>query len=405
MRILVVLAFLLVAACQPQPSQPQVLPTQLDLNAISTADAATAAALAPVTPPTLPPTWTPSPPPQLTPTETIAVPTSTPPGSNAIGTIFFIFNGDSIAALSGNGSSETLIVVGGAPADLTLSPDGTLLAYVAAGAGSAREVYISSLDGSYTQRISCLGFSRVLTPTWRPDSQGLAFFASQTPDGPLDVFSADVAGSGDCPNGNNQRQLTQVASQNLRDLTWNPSGRWLFFTDGAILAVDMSTSEVFPPLSHPSGFGPDFSLAHNPRTNQLYYLKTGASFETGQTGGNLYLMDTTEVVPNMNELKGAELFARQIRWNSDGSYLIISTDTNVMLLGSQSGTSVEVVTGSAFAPQPTLSPDSEFVAYVDSNPQTPTIQQVFIVDRLGVASRQITNHQEGTIEDLVWSAG
>jgi len=408
-RLLVAVIVWMLAACQQQPTE-QVLPTRMDLNAIasSTAAVATSEAVttAAVTPPTLPPTWTPLPPASPLPTQTpLAILTSTPPGFSAAGTIFFIFNGDSIAALKGDGSSEGLIAVGGAPADLTLSPDGSLLAYAADAAGSAREVYVTNHDGTYVQKVSCLGFSRVQQPTWSWDSTMLAFFAAQTPDGPMDVYVASVAGSGNCPTDNQQRQITRLASQDLRDLTWSPNGQWVFFSNGPVLATNVLTGETLPPLTMPTGFGPDFALAHHPTSSELFYLKTDGDVETGRRGGTLSQMDTSEVQPQMTEIRGAELFARSLRWGSDGQYLLISTDTDVLLLAEEAGTSVEVVTGSRFLPQPALSPDSEFVAYVDAGAENPGVPQIWLADRRGESHIQITHHQEGAIDDLAWGPG
>jgi hypothetical protein len=406
-RVLTAIILSLLAACQPELTQ-QALPTSLDLNAISTSTAAAqtaqAATLIAQTPPTLPPTWTASPPASPLPTETpTQLATATPPGLNVGGTIYFIFNGDSIAMLPGDGSNEQLIVVGGAPADLTLSPDGTLLAYVADGAGSAREVFIANHDGSYIQQVSCLGFSRVLQPTWSHDSQQLAFLASQTPAGPMDIYVAGIVGSGQCPAGNRQRQLTQLASQTLRDPTWNANGEWVFFSNGPVLAVNVNNGETLPPLTMATGFGPDFSLAHHPRTDELYYLKSDANMDNGRTGGTLAQLNTSEIGPDMTEVRGAELFATQIEWNADGGYLLITADNDVLLLGKEAGTSVRVVQSSRFPPQPAISPDAQYVAYVNAGLENPAVPQIYVVDRLGESPAQITHHGEGTIDDLVWA--
>jgi dipeptidyl aminopeptidase/acylaminoacyl peptidase len=404
-RVFAIVSLVMLVACQPQPSQTVVLPTQIDLNAISTSTAAAVTAQAEAQLAlTLPPTWTPSPPPPAAPTETPLVITPTAQsGVNAQGTIYFVFNNDSIAALSGDGSSEQLILVSGAPADLTLSPDGTLLAYVADASGSAREVFISNLDGSYIQQVSCVGFARVVEPVWSHDSQKLAFLAAQTLDGPMDIYVADIVGSGQCPAGNNQRQLTQIGSQNLRDLTWSSNGEWIFFSNGPILAVNVETAEAIPALTAPTGFGPDFSLTHHPVTDELYYLKSDAEISSGRTGGTLALINTAEVAPNMDEFRGVELFASRIEWNADGTYLLISTNNSVLLLGKESGTSVQLVRFNQLPPQPALSPDAQYVAYVNIDPINPSVPQVYIVDKLGENAMQVTHHTEGAIDDLVWA--
>src|SRR5690349_1615063 len=108
MRIFAVFVLVLVlGACQP--AQPTlVLPTQIDINVISTATAEAAATRAEVVasliPPTLPPTWTPEA--IVPPTATTPPPAQEVPVLNAVGAIYYIYNGDSIARVPADGSSE-----------------------------------------------------------------------------------------------------------------------------------------------------------------------------------------------------------------------------------------------------------------------------------------------------------
>src|SRR5690606_15909282 len=97
------------------------------------------------------------------------LPSATPEGFNPAGTIYYIFNNGSIAALAGDGSREELIAIGGPFSDLLASPDGQFLLYIAPGAGSSREVFIINRDGTYVQQVSCTGLGYVIHPTWSPD--------------------------------------------------------------------------------------------------------------------------------------------------------------------------------------------------------------------------------------------
>jgi len=401
---LLALLVLIVAACQPAT---KALPTVMELSGTATTDAATAGAeiaqTTPNQPPTLPPTWTPSPEPPVTPT---AVPTPTPDIQVVgIGHIFYIFNGDSVVRLSATDATEELILVGGAPADLALSPDGMLLAYTAQGSGSAREVFVSNLDGTYTQRVSCLGFARVLDPTWSPDGTALIFAASQSSNGPLGIYSANFAGSGDCPSGNNQQQLAQLEQNIVSDFTWNGDGSLVFFSSNAIYGLNAATGEMFPPLTQPSGYGPDFSPAHSPRTPQLMYLKTERDEATGAKGGTIFQINSAQIgEPPLSERRGAALMARGLRWSADGRFLAIASERNVWVQDQQINTSLQVVANANFYPQPVFSPDASMIAYVDGGRTGITIQQVFVVARNGDNPTQITFHGEGTISDLNWSA-
>jgi len=403
-RLLILIVVLAAAACQPGAD---VLPTVMDTSGTATTDAASASAEAALVatnqPPTLPPTWTPSPSPTLAATD---IPTATPDARIAApGYLYYIFNADSVVRLSADGSSEELILVGGAPADLTLSPDGALLGYTAQGSGSAREVFVSSLDGTYTQRVSCLGFARVLDPTWSPDGKTFIFAASQLPDGPLGIYMASFEGSGNCPSSNNQRQIAQLELNTVSNFTWSPDGSLVFFSSNALYGVNATVGEMFPPLTQPTGYGPDFNPAHSPRSPQLMYLKTEYDEPTGVKSGTIFQINSAQLEdPPLQELRGAPLKAQGLRWSADGLYLAVAGEREVWVQDQKSNTSLQVISGANFYPQPVFSPDAAQLAYVDGATGNITIQQIFVVSRDGENPTQITFHQEGTISDLNWSA-
>src|SRR5262249_34373749 len=156
----------------------EVVPTLIDINAISTNDSATqlaqtaSAVNATATrdaqatlnaPATLPPTWTSAPLPTEPPVQSSPVPSTS---AAAAGMIYYIFNGDSIVMLNADGSHEELILVGNAPADLVLSPDEQTLAFTQKAGDNIREVFVMSLRTENVPpelqykpvQISCLGF-------------------------------------------------------------------------------------------------------------------------------------------------------------------------------------------------------------------------------------------------------
>lgn len=404
----------LLAACQPQA---QVLPTLIDLNANATNDAATAANVAATSaadavtqtavaiahqPTPLPPTWTPAPAPTQPPVQIVSAPPSvTAPG--ATGTIYYIFNGDSIAALKADASSEQLILVGSAPSELTLSPDGKFLAYVGKGNGSARELFITSLDGTYVQQVSCLGFSRVTAPGWSPDSQTLAFAGSQSPNGPLGIYTAGVVGSGQCPTGNNQHLLTQTQLNQASAMTWSNDGTMVFFTSGSVYGFNIATNVFYPPLVLPTGYGPDQNSVYRPGADELYYLRSYFDSKTQRLGGTLFHIIPTDMKEfPVNELRGTAFGALQFRWSRDGDFVVASTDRDILVQDMLMGTANLIKTGSNFFPQAIFSPDGEWVAYVDGKPGALTIPEIFVVGHDGQNQQQITTHQDGTISDLNW---
>jgi Tol biopolymer transport system component len=388
---------LLISACQPQ-SDVGVLPTTIDLDTAATNAAATAIALNPPRP-TLPPTWTPTDVPTATATEAAVLPTATPEGFRPQGTIYFIYNGDSISELAADGSFEDLVPVpqtGSPITDLELSPDQTLLAYVGAGLGSGREIYTVNRKTLEVQQISQLGFARVLDITWRPDGAGLAFLASQTPDSPLDIYYVSLDRS-------EQRALTQIASPNLQGLSWSNDGSRLFFSNGPIYGLDIASGETYE-LTTPTGFGPDFAPAYSPNGDELFYLKSARDLENRLSGGTISSINVSDLNEPSDEKTAAELYARSLRWSVDGQYLIIATENGVYLQNTF-GFATPAARNTQFAPNPALRPDSERVAYVDVSADTPGVAQVFTADRQGAAVEQITRHSEGSITHLVWAAG
>lgn len=414
-RLLLATILLLLAACD---GQAEALPTQMSLDAIATDNAATAVveaaivaaatatsdALVALSQPTdLPPTWTVAAPSTQPPTQVI-VSSATPVPSDS-GTIFFIFNGDSIAALAADGTAEELILVGGTPSELTLSPDGQFLAYTADGANGTREVFITTLDGTVVQAISCLAFARTVLPAWSPDSSTLAFAASQTIDGALGIYTATVAGSRQCPSGNRQRLLVETSVNIMTSLTWGADNTQVFFTSGSVYGVDASTGTLYPPLTLPYGFGPDFGAVYRPGSSDVYYLKTEQDDRTLVKGGILGQLDPTSIGDTfpLPELPSTRLFANRIRFSRDGRFLLASGNSDAAVQDMRLGTASTVVLGSTFAPQAVFSPDGELVAYVNDGAGTDVVPQIWLVGRNGKNPRQLTTHTEGTISDLNWA--
>ncbi|MCU0511215.1 MAG: hypothetical protein MUE40_01460 [Anaerolineae bacterium] len=403
--ILVFVMGLLLSACQPS----RALPTAIDLAAAADAAAQTATAAAPTasaTPRALPPTFTPT----VTATDAATpapIPTRTPAGYQGAGTLYYIYNGDAIAAVDGDGRNNNLIVtfgVGRTLSDLTLSPDETLLAYVAPGNGSAREVFISSRDGTYTQQVSCLGLADVRQVTWLPDGQQLAFFAAAQPGAAGDIYIASYIGANTCPEGNGQRVLVPLQSPDLRGLTFTPDGRILYYAGGGsdIYAWDIATGNRAR-LTFASSDGSDFAPVHHPVTATLAYLRTRRAEATGLPGGALVLLNNTARMPAQPASPpGDFLNATGLRWSATGGLLLITTPNQVYTLDSTDG-ELTLLTGSTLVnPQAAARPDLREIAFTTTDSQG--VRQLYIVNRDTGSTRQLTANPEGTITDPVWAA-
>lgn len=357
----------------------------------------------------LPPTFTPTP--SETP-DAVAVtdlPSPTPQGYNQRGLIYYLYNGDSVAQVNGDGTNNDIFLtfgVGLPLSDLRLAPDESLLSFVAPGGGSAREVYVSTLDGSYVQQVSCLGYSQVLAPIWTPDSQSLTFYAAQLPTSSGNIFSANVAGSGNCPQDNNQRILLEIQSPDYRDAAYNLPGTYLFYAGGGlpVYALDMSTLDRSV-LVHDLGFGPNFRVAHHPTENRLAVLMTQFDRETGERPGALVLVNDTLTLPEDGiRSEGVNYAARDIRWSPQGTYLLVVSEDNLYYLEDQRVNVVfDTPLDATTAPEDAVfSFDETQIAYTmrDAN----GVEQIFVYDLAAGTTTQLTFNPEGTIEDLLWIA-
>ncbi len=400
----------MVAGCQRRDDV--VIPTLIDLDAISTenavtAAAATAAAVPTSTPtrsaPTLPPTFTPTIEPSVTPTDPALAPTLTPHGFSEAGTIYFIFNSDSIASLAADGTREDLLFVGGPYSDLTLSPDGELLTYVAPGVGGGLDVWVSNRDGTYIQQVSCVAFPIVRSPAWSHDGQRIAFLAAPGVGAPMELWVADFAGSSTCPSGNNQRVLVRTESTTANSVTWGADNARIFFNPAAVEAYDLITGQHFV-LTFPSGFGPDYELAHHPTQGFLMFLRTTRITQTGQITGRLVTMETDVISDPVEPRDAGYPSVRSLSWSRDGEYLLITTDTEVIVLNDNfgsAGTGVRELT----QPDATFSPNADRIAFTGYDDEFPGIEQIFVAVRTGRNPVRITSHADGVISNLVWIEG
>lgn len=394
------------AACQPQAD---VLPTLIDLEAIGAATAEAQTAMAPTATATrliatLPPTFTPTDEPTATP-EPAVLASSTPPGFSADGRILYIYNGDSIVMITADGARTELIVtfgVGQPLRELALSPDGQYLAFTGPGNGLAREVFISNLDGTYLQRITCLNYQDIADVTWTPDSTGLVFFGAAIEGGARDVIAVNIAGATDCPAGNSQRVLIPLGTDDARGLTFNRAGTLLFYgLRNPLFAYDVATGESTR-YTFDTRVGPDFSPAQNPVSDRLAYLATLEDSQRGR-GGALVIIEDSSFAPERPFAQRATPYlARRVLWSPRGDILLLLIPDNVILI-SNTGTISTVSDMPLVLPYAAMSPDSSQVAYttVDGN----GIVQIYLRNLRSGAVRQLTAHPEGTATDLIWVAG
>jgi guanyl-specific ribonuclease Sa len=398
--------------CQQQDDAP--LPTMVDLNATNEALAVaqTETAIAPTATslrPTLPPTFTPTP--DLLPSET-PIPTldpnisPTPEGYQKDGTIYYNYNGDSIARILPDGSLNEIIITFGIDqpiTDLTASPNGQLLAFVAPGSGSGREVWVSNRDGSYLQQVSCLGFAEVRSPSFAPDNNRIAFFAAPLATTNMELYVADFAGSNDCPTGNNQQQLHSLEATLTGDITWNASGDLIYYNARGTYVYDFEMDDSYI-ISTASGFGTDFNATYNMATNQLLYLRATRNLTTGEEGGAIMMLDDADTLHNSYNIKPVQVYAQSMQWSKDNESVLYATHTEIIYYELLNNFRIVLQTNLS-DPLVTFAPNYKNYVYTIVDPDT-AVPQLQVANRLDDRdTRQITFNPEGTIQSVLWLEG
>jgi len=398
--------------CQQQNDAP--LPTVVDLEAtnqaLSASQTETASAPTPTSlRPTLPPTFTPTT--EILPSET-PIPTldpnisPTPEGYQKDGTIYYNYNGDSIARVLPDGSLNEIIIIFGIDqpiTDLTASPDEQLLAFVAPSSGSAREVWVSNRDGTYRQQVSCLGFAEVRSPSFAPDNNRIAFFAAPLATTNMNLYVADFAGSNDCPAGNNQQLLQSLETTRTGDIAWNASGDLIYYNADGTFVYDFATDESYI-ISTTSGFGTDFNATYNLATDQLLYLRATRNLTTGEEGGAIMLVNDADTLKDSYAINPIQVYAQSMEWGDDSESVLYATHTEIIYYDLLRNSRIVLQTNLS-DPLVTFAPNYKNYVYTIVDPDT-NVQQLQVANRLDERdTRQITFNPEGTIQSVLWLEG
>jgi WD40 repeat protein len=395
-------ACLLLSACQQQP--PQVLPTVRSVESAQTEAAQTQAALPTPTPTAtarfqLPPTFTPTP--LNTPT-----PTQAPLQSQSSNSRFYyLYNDDSIAVVNADGSDNAIVVtlgVGQTISEYALSPDLTKIAFVAPGAGSGREVYISDISGTNIQKLSCLGYADVRGVVWTPDSTQLVFFAAPTSVDAGNIYIMQSANGQGCPNSNSMRILAPIQARDFRSMTFNRTGSLLFYAGGgeAIYTWDMVTNARARASAEPA-FGPDAAPRQNPITDELVFLRQqikGAQ----HTGSLVRLEDSREVPETPYQFLGDPYDALDLRWSGDGTLLLMTTAASILYLDTELNRLATLPISGLRLPEAAAA-NRDAIAYTAYD--ATNVIQIFIYDLNREQIHQVTQNPEGLIRSITWVEG
>jgi hypothetical protein len=388
------------SACQPQ----KALPTVINLEGAQTIAASTQAAQPTPTPTAtaarqLPPTFTP------TPSETPA-PTFTPLASQDMGRLYYLYNDDSIASVKADGTDNTIVVtlgVGQAISEYAISPDRTRIAFVAPGGGSGREVYISKIDGTDIQKMSCLGMNDMRSLVWTPSGTQMVLFAAPVPGAAGNLYLIQTTKQNTsalgCPEASSSRVLAPLQTSDFRGMTLNREGTLLYYAGGgsSIYVWDMATNNRYL-ASTDSPLGPDNAPRQNPITDELVFIRQG--YRGSTTSGTLVSIQDSSVPPLAPIADVGDPYdALDLRWSGDGTLLLLTTAAGILYFDTEEKRIVTLPLSALRLPEAAAA-RRDAIAYTGFDDKN--VAQIFIYDLNRESSRQVTQNPDGTIRSLVW---
>jgi len=251
-----------------------------------------------------------------------------------------------------------------------------------------KEIYVSDYDGFNTRRITTTRHLNI-NPSWSPDGRALAYTSYRriTPDIFVSLIYQGILENPSKGLGNNYLPVFspdggRIAFMSTRD--GNPE----------IYVMDRNGGNVRRLTNHPAADG---TPTWSPSGAQLAFT----SDRTGQP--QIYLMSADG--SNVQRISTSESYADRATWSSNPSY-------NEIAFTAQTGTGAydikiydvatratrQIAFGGGTNESPAFSPNGRHIAYTSTRARG---VQVFIIDRDGRNSRQIT--KDGNNQTPAWS--
>lgn len=378
---LMLLILVLLAACAPAAVE---IPTAAVLP---TATAAPPTAV----PPTLPPTWTPSPVPSATPvTHTPTLETVVEPVRDRL---IFVADGAVQAVSTAPGSVPVALTGPMEARDLTLSPEGQRLAFVGAGLGSGREVYVLDLESGDLQQVTSLGYADVVDPAWRPNGITLTFAAGPYAGREREVYTVRA-------DGGSLRQRTSLGVIDLSDPVFTPDGRGILFAAPGLFMLDIATGRITT-LTFASGGGNNASARWRPGTGTVVYIEEDPR-PVGYPGGPLRYFDPDLYVPDTEAQTLVDMYVQAFVFSADGRWMAFTSDFGVYLMDFDSLSMRQIAETGNVLPRVAISPDGSLLAYLTANIGGGSLPQIVVSDHTGRDRWVVTDVTAQVVGDMLW---
>ena len=172
---------------------------------------------------------------------------------------------------------KTFLMAGQAP---LISPDGTVLAFVAMDASGKSQLYVRPLDSLEAQPLA--GTDRAILPFWSPDSRSLAFFAGGK------LKKIEISGG---------QPTTLASAPNARGGAWNRDGVIIFCPTppAPLYRIPASGGQATPINTvelKPGAFGPRWLPAFLPDGRHYLYISSIRTVQRELRVGSLDSNDT-----------------------------------------------------------------------------------------------------------------
>ena len=125
-------------------------------------------------------------------------------------------------ALNGHDAPQPLVEAIGDHSDLSVSPDGSRIAFASNRTGT-KELWLADADGGHQSQLTSFNGPSVGSPRWSPDGKWIAFDGYASGSSDIYLVAAD---------GGNPFQLTSDKSNEVRP-GWSHDGKWIYYSSDA----------------------------------------------------------------------------------------------------------------------------------------------------------------------------